>query len=269
MTWNPLDWTAVPFLTLYVALAIIVLSLGFSFRRMIGSAAANTRELTILELAYLGGGAKRVGDAVLLCLTSRNGASIDPKGHKITVSDQTSLSDLVDRPTRLQVRPNMTRQQFQKVVKPLVERIRDSLRKVGYTPTDDQMMTFRVTFLSFIALILLLGISKAIVGAERGHSVGFLIALLVMTAVVGLLLAAPPTRTRAGNDALERYRASNARAVRAPLEHELLFAVALSGAVVLSGTSYASVYAASQTMNSSSGGDGGGGCGGGGCGGCS
>ena len=85
------------------------------------------------------------------------------------------------------------------------------------------------------------------------------------------MLAMRPTRTRAGKDVLKAYQASHARASRAPLDHELLLAVALSGAVVLSGTAYASVYAASQTM--SRGGDGGSGCGGGGggggCGGCS
>lgn len=57
------------------------------------------------------------------------------------------------------------------------------------------------------------------------------------------------------------------RGQRAPLEHELLLAVALSGAVVLSGTAYASVYDAAKTMDGGGGG-GGGGCGGG-CGGCS
>jgi hypothetical protein len=53
---------------------------------------------------------------------------------------------------------------------------------------------------------------------------------------------------------------------RAPRDHELLLALALSGAVVLSGTAYEPVYAASKTMNS---GGGCGGGGGGGCGGCS
>ena len=32
MTWNPFDWTAGPFLNLYLAVAVIVFLLGFSFR---------------------------------------------------------------------------------------------------------------------------------------------------------------------------------------------------------------------------------------------
>src|SRR5450631_46871 len=268
MTWNPFDWTAGPFLALYLTIAAIVFLLGFRFRSMIGPAARATHQLSVLELAYLAGGARRLGDAVLLSLMSGNGASIAPKGHKITVTDQTPLATLMGRPTLLPVSPNMTRQQFQTAIKPLVERVQRRLQELGYCPTDDQMTSFRMTVLPFVALLLVFGIIKAVVGTERHHPVGILVFLLVVTAFAGIVLARRPTRTRAGRDVLKAHQASHARASRAPLDHELLLAVALSGAVVLSGTAYASVYAASRTMNS--GGDGGSGCGGGGggCGGC-
>ena len=126
-----------------------------------------------------------------------------------------------------------------------------------------------MTVLPFVALLLAFGVIKAFVGAERGHPIGILVALLIVTAFAGFALAKAPARTRAGNDALQTYLASHARASRAPLDNELLLTVALSGAVVLSGTAYASVYAASQTMSSSGDGGGGDGGGGGGCGGCS
>ena len=268
MPWNPFDWTAGPFLALYMTIAIIVFSAGFGFRSMIGPAALATRKLSMLELAYLAGGARRLGDAALLSLMSANGAMIAPKGHKITVTDQTPLANLLGRPTLLPLQPDMTRQQFQTAVKPLVERVQGRLQEFGYCPTDDQMSSFRITVLPFVGLLLAFGIIKAFVGAERHHPVGLLVFLLILTTFVGIVLARSPTRTRAGKDVLRTYQASHARASRAPLDHELLLAVALSGAVVLSGTAYASVYAASKTMNS--GGDGGGcGGGGGGCGGCS
>lgn len=271
MTWNPFDWTAGPFLALYATIAVIVFLLGFRLRSMIGPAAQATRQLSVLELAYLAGGARRLGDAVLLSLTSGNGATIAPKGHKITVTDQTPLATLMGRPTLLTVQPEMTRQQFQTAVKPLVERVQGRLQKFGYSPTDDQMTSFRMTVLPFVVLLLAFGMIKVVVGAERHHPVGILVVLLVLTAFAGVALAKSPTRTRAGKDVLQTYQASHARASRAPLDHELLLAVALSGAVVLSGTAFASVYAASRTMNSGGdgGGCGGGGGGGGGCGGCS
>jgi uncharacterized protein (TIGR04222 family) len=270
MPWNPFDWTAGPFLALYVASAVILFLLIFRSRSMIGPAARLTHPLSELELAYLAGGARRLGDAVLLGLTSRNGAIIDPRGHTITVTDQTPLKTLMSRPPLLPVRPNMTRQQFQTAVKPLVERVEGHLQALGYYPTNEQMTSFRISVLPFVGLLVVFGLTKAFIGAERHHPVGFLIILLILTAFAGIVLAKSPTRTRAGKDALESYQASHARASRAPLDHELLLAVALSGAVVLSGTAYAPVYAASRTM--SGGGDGGGcggGGGGGGCGGCS
>jgi uncharacterized protein (TIGR04222 family) len=268
MTWNPFDWTAGPFLALYLTIAVIVFLLGFRFRSTIGPAAQATHQLSVLELAYLAGGARRLGDAVLLSLTSGNGATIAPNGHTITVTDQTPLAPLMGRPILLPVRPNMTRQQFQTAVEPIVERVQGRLQVFGYYPSDDQMTSFRMTVLPFVVLLLVFGIIKALVGAERHHPVEILILLLILTMFGGFVLAKQPTRTRAGNDVLQNYQAFHARASRAPLDHELLLAVALSGAAVLSGTAYASVHAASQTMNS--GGDGGG-CGGGGsgCGGCS
>ena len=277
MPWNPFDWTAGPFLTLYLTIAAIIFLLGLHLRSMIGPAGRTTHQLSVLELAYLAGGARRLGDAVLLSLTSRSGAFIDPTGHKITVTDQTPMATLMSRPPLLSVRPNMTRQQFQTAVAPIVERVQARLQGFGYYPTDDQMTSFRMTVLPFIGLLLVFGITKAFVGAERHHPVGILVFLLFLTAFAGIVLARYPTRTRAGKDALQGYQASHARASRAPRDHELLLAVALSGAAVLSGTAYAPVYAASKTMSSGGdGGDGGsGGCGGGGggggggCGGCS
>ena len=271
MTWNPFDWTAEPFLTLYVAIAAIIFAWGFSLRSRIGPAAQITHQLNVLELAYLAGGAHRLGDAILLSLASGNGVNIAPAGNKITVTNQTPLALLVGgRASQLSFQSDMTRQQFQKAVAPIIEGIRGRLQTFGYSPTDEQMTSLRWNVLPFIAVLVAFGIMRVFVGGiVRHHPVGLLIVLLFITVLFGIFLAKRPIRTQAGKEALQTYKDSNARASRAPLDHELLLAVALSGPVVLSGTAYASVYAASKTM--SSGGDGGGGCGGGGggCGGCS
>jgi len=87
MPWNPFDWTAGPFLALYMGIALAVFVTGFSLRSMIGPTARTTQQLSVLELAYLAGGASRLGDAVLLRLTAANGATIDTGGNSITVTD--------------------------------------------------------------------------------------------------------------------------------------------------------------------------------------
>jgi uncharacterized protein (TIGR04222 family) len=273
MTWNPFNWTAEPFLTLYVAIAAIIFAWGFLLRSAIGPAARMTHQLNVLELACLAGGPHRLGDAILLCLASGNGVTIAPAGNKITVTNQTPLALLMGgRPTPLSFQPDMTRQQFQKAVAPIFATVRDRLQQIGYAPSDEQMSSFRWNVLPFVGLLVLFGITKVFIGGvERHHPVGILIVLLVFTAAFGFVVAMRPKQTRAGKETLQNYQNLNARASRAPLEHELLLALALSGPVVLSGTAYASVYAASRTVNN--GGDGGSGCGGGGggggCGGCS
>lgn len=273
MEWNPFNWTADPFLALYLSLGLIIFFLGFRFRLQIGPPARATGKLGVLELAYLAGGALRLGDAVLLRLTSGHGASIDSNGYKITVSDQSPLVTLMQQPARLQFQPGMTRKQFQTAIEPIVARIQDLLEKSGYSPSREQMASFRMEVLPFVALLTVFGITKAVIGSTRHHPVGILVFLIVLTAFFGVVLATAPRRTKAGSDILQTYQSSNERASRAPRDQELLLALALSGPVVLTGTAHASVYSASQTMSSGGGGDGGGGCGGGGggggCGGCS
>jgi len=63
---NPLDWTAGPFLTLYVILAGLACLACFFLRERIGRAQAPSGNLDELQLAYLAGGPQRVADVVAL-----------------------------------------------------------------------------------------------------------------------------------------------------------------------------------------------------------
>jgi uncharacterized protein (TIGR04222 family) len=268
---NPLNWPAAPFLALYVGLAAVVFSAGFAWRADLGSRAERRARLNALEWAYLAGGPSRVGDVSLLCLVSRGGAAIDAKSSQITIEDRTPLAALGDEASDLPIGASMSRKAFQSELQPLVRHIEARLQKVGYAPTDGEVDSFRLTVLPVVAVLLAFGVAKAMVGAGRGHPVGILVILLFAVAALGFVLAKRPWSTRAGAAALSAHRDENARSARAPLDAELLLAVALSGAVVLSGTEFAPVYALSRS--SDGGGDGGGGgCGGGGgggCGGCS
>src|ERR1700744_2990672 len=116
MTRNPFDWTSGPFLAFYLTAAVVVFAWAFSLRAAIGPAAQTSRRLNVLELAYLAGGARRLGDAVLLRLTSGKGATIAAQDHKINVTDQSPLAALMGRPAHLSIPPNVTRQQFQTAI---------------------------------------------------------------------------------------------------------------------------------------------------------
>ncbi|CCD84835.1 conserved membrane protein of unknown function [Bradyrhizobium sp. ORS 285] len=271
MALNPFDWTAGPFLLVYIVLGAIVFLKGFVLRGTIGPTAATPQPpLNELELAYLAGGTARLGDTVLLGFAANNAATFTARDH--TVTDQAPLAMLLDRPPKLALRPEMTRQEFQEALAPLTARIQARLEALGYAPTTSQMTAFRKSVLPFVGALVLFGLIKVLVGTSRHHDVGFLMMLIFATVLGAAVLARAPTRTHAGNEVLRSYQATHARAARAPREHELLLAVALTGASVLSGTAYASVLATSKALSSSGGGCGGGGCGGGGgggCGGCS
>ncbi|MGJ4998561.1 TIGR04222 domain-containing membrane protein [Bradyrhizobium sp. HKCCYLS3077] len=275
MALNPFDWTAGPFLLLYIVLGAIVFLKGLALRGTIGPASVSARpSLSELELAYLAGGAPRLGDTVLLGFAANGTATFTARDHKITVTDQAPLAALMDRPPRLALHPDMTRQEFQEALAPLTSRIQTRLETLGYAPTNGQMAAFRKSVLPFVGALVLFGLIKVLVGVSRHHDVGFLMMLIFATVLGTAMLARAPTRTHAGSAVLRSYQTTHARAARAPREHELLLAVALTGAAVLSGTAYASVLATSKALSSSGGGCGGGGCGGGGgggggCGGCS
>ena len=211
MIWNPFDWTAGPFLTLYLFLAAIVFLVGFRLKSMIGPLAHATPQLSVLELAYLAGGARRLADAVLLRLTSGNGATIDTKGQKITITDQTPLATLMSRLPVLAFYPDMTRQQFQRAVGPIVERVQGRLQQLGYYPTDEQMMSFRMTVLPFVGLLMLFGDLQGL--CRRGTSPSSRVSGFPSHRhrFASFVLARRPTRTRAGNDVLQAYQASHAR----------------------------------------------------------
>ena len=132
---------------------------------------------------------------------------------------------------------------------------------------DSRPILFRDVVLALFAIPLLLGLAKVQVGLERHKPVGFLIMLLIVTAIIAVVFLFGPQLTRAGREALAAEKARNARAARAPLESELMLAVALTGLVVLSGTPYGALYAASKVSGGDGGGGGGGDGGGGGCGG--
>jgi hypothetical protein len=151
--------------------------------------------------------------------------------------------------------------------------------------------------------LLLLGISKILVGMSRGKPVGFLVVLCFITAIIGWCFLQVPVqqRSRYGDRILAKLRTqhANLRTAKATnsleAEPQLALAFALFGAVILKGSPLANLtrdlyaplsssyskrssrsgsgstgiwWGGSDGGGDSGGGDGGGGgCGGGGCGG--
>jgi uncharacterized protein (TIGR04222 family) len=267
---NPLNWTAAPFLTFYVDIACLVCLAAWLARRNIGESARAHPKLITPELAYLAGGEQRVGDAVITGLLTSEAATLSSDGRTIEV-DGAKLGmqpDLVPF-AQLGLSGQMKRREFQARMGRGVEALRKKLDQLGLCPGPSLLPAYRLKILALFSVPLLLGIAKVQIGMERHKPVGFLIILLIVTAIATLYFLTGPRLTRAGHDVLAAAQVQHARAARAPLENELMLAVALAGLVVLSGTSFDALYAASRSDAAGGGGcGGGGGGGGGGCGGC-
>ncbi len=121
-------------------------------------------------------------------------------------------------------------------------------------------------------LLLGIGAARLAVGVARDQEVGYLIALMLVVALVALLRwAGFDRRTLAARAALDEARTQADRLRRAPTQREVDLAVALFGTTVLAASPWADLH---RLRSSSGGGEGSsdssgdGGCGGGGCGGC-
>jgi uncharacterized protein (TIGR04222 family) len=262
---NPLDWTAGPFLAFYISVALLIWLAAWLVRRNIGEGLRGHPILTAPELAYLAGGEQRTSDAIITGLLTSNAATLSSDGRTIDIN----TAELVLQPdltpfVQSGLSGQMKRGEFQKKIRSGPEAIRTKLERLGLCLNSTLLPTYRLKVLALFTVPLLLGTEKVYIGLERGKPVGYLVALLIITAIFALYFLSRPRLTRAGHELLAAVRMQHSRAARAPLESELMLAVALTGLVVLSGTSYNALYAASK----SDGGAGGAGCGGGGGGGC-
>ena len=279
-TLNPLDWTAGPFLALYVAVALAAAAVVMVARYSIGPepAASAADDLGLLELAWLHAGPARAADTVLLCFLAANAAEVDPTRREIHFSPVPAYArdawpDLLG-PFSNHAHGTTTRARFHRSVGTELDAVRQRLVQRGLAASPNQLARFTTLVWGLLGIPLLLGISKIIVGASRGRPVGILTVLVLATLLFAMVSAFnPPRPTRAGRTAIRRSASRHARAIRAPLEAEFGLAFAMSGAKVLAGTPYQTFARLLPKPGSDGGasgcGGGGGGGGGGGCGGCS
>ncbi|WP_246413159.1 TIGR04222 domain-containing membrane protein [Methylobacterium brachythecii] len=273
-----LDWTAGPFLTLYANLIVAGLMLALIGRAVLvsGGRAPTAPNLDPVELALLAGGNGRAADAVIIGLIDAGAASFSTGSGDITVEEQGVRLPRILEPYRGVVAGTVKRKTLVAALAPRLEVVRETLVRSSLVPSQDVTSRIKGWTLLCVAPVFALGLTKIFVGLSRGKPVGFLFAMsLVFLVLTVFALVKAPKRTRAGDRVLSGFRQRHARAARAPLEGELLFAFALGGAAILAGTPYEAygrhLRAAGDGSSGcgSSGGDGGGsGCGGGGCGGC-
>jgi len=281
MSMNPMDWPGGPFLALYSGLALAMLVwLGWR-RGRVGRkrARVDTLEgLDAVQLGYLAGGRARAADTVLVGLFEAGAVAAGARRGDLLANGAAPESlcfycgDVME---------GLDRSRLRRRLKGRCAEIHRELAARGLMPQIGEIWRFRAMAALLILAVAGFGVCKIDIGAARGHPVGILVVLVVVTVVLGFKLAMrEPYRTQAGRRALAGARRAKSRAVRAPLGDEVLLAFALAGMTVLAGRPYQAFFKTASGFggdgdssgSDSSGGDSGSsdsGGGGGGCGGCS
>lgn len=276
MSLGPFDMTGGPFLVLYGVLLVFTIVAGFAIPRWLRPAGRETaRTKDPLELAWLAGGQTRVADTVVARLLSSRalemtGDSKFRSVHRDAARNSAEASVLT--------MPGLIGWgDMERALKSYAEPIERKLVSAGMAISAGTSWQLRFWQTTPYFLLLAFGAIKWTVGSARDKPVGFLTALLILTAVLALIrFLAVDRKTRAGAEALDAATLQSGRLRDAPTNGEMDVAVALFGTTVLVGSGYAAFHTLRNPSSSGDGGSGGdsggdgggGGCGGGGCGGC-
>jgi uncharacterized protein (TIGR04222 family) len=299
---NPFDLRGAEFLVLFPCIigiaAIVALFLRYSLRPNEDS---SNGELTPYQVACLADGIPGVVRAAIVSVVDRKVIEIGGlKTGGLGVRDY-RLKNLHDLPRgaeeleqRILAASNTSDGchlgEALKAAEPAAEKIHHRLQAWGLLmPTDTITASQLIPFLIMLGATFF-GVVKIMVGISREKPVGFLIAMVVVSAVISVLFLMRTRRTRAGDDVLKQMRQQQQPLISSPGEPSrlsgdgLIMAAALFGLPAIAAGELAIIPDAWKYRNgppttgggsgcgssggSGCGGGGGGGCGGGGCGGC-
>lgn len=224
-------------------------------------------------LAYLVGGPARLADSVIAALMARGALRVENK--KLVPTGREEGQSKAER-ALLHDYNGYGWNQVLSVLAGHADAAERQLVSQGLLMRPEERTRVRLLSAAPFAVLLVIGLFRLQAGIAEGEPVGFLIGLLVVTAIIAIVrLVLFNPRTHCGDDALQEARQDAARLRSAPTSGETGLAVGLFGTAVLVGTPFDGLHAMRQDngggggyAGSDGGGDGGSGCGGGGCGGC-
>ncbi|WP_293063633.1 MULTISPECIES: TIGR04222 domain-containing membrane protein [unclassified Moorena] len=281
---NPLNFTGPLFLRFYLLLvsAAVVLAYGLRWylRQPASAPYGKSVSLDAYETGYLVGGQQRAVDTAIVNLVQSGHLKPVPEYRGLElVNPLVYKNDPLEFKIDNGARTGKTITPIRRAARSATNQIRDRLIDLNLLLTEDQGKLAQQYPALPIFAVLLLGITKIIVGISRDKPVGFLIILCVMTAIIGWrFLVVPVNRSRYGDSVLGNLRATHGMLRNPKDKSQLALAFALFGTTVLNQYGLEDLLKVFNPPSHSgnSGGFGGGGCGGGGggggcgggCGGC-
>ena len=280
---NPLEYSGVDFLGLYLKGLLGAGIAGFILLRLLNSKIVPVGELMPEEIALLSGGAERVLDALEVHFLATGQLQYSPLSNELTVgNDARKAADHFLAQQLCKVRNQHDRVAQRALEAQVVTPIAQKLEAQGLLLSHSaQLQIGLLSCLPILALMFFGGL-KVMIGLSRSKPVSFLVALLALSAVVCLITYLKRPRVSAGvGPWLRAHQQKLKRLSDSPTKSEWPNAVALFGMSALTGTalaSYASWRQPPSDSSSSSGdsdsssdsgsSDSGDGDSGGGCGGC-
>jgi uncharacterized protein (TIGR04222 family) len=278
MSLGPLDLAGGPFLELYATLLVAAVAAGFIIPSLMRPRGSPRYVTDPDQLAFLAGGAARFQETVTARLLAARTLVMSDRKRFDVIAHEGAMS-AAERSVLALPAP-LGWQEIRRALSSHLGPLEDKMIRAGLLIDREMRRRIRLqAVLPYIALIVF-GAAKWEIGINRHRPVGYLTALLIVTAVLALVRwASIDRRTRAGRDALAEARHRAQRLSIAPTNPEIGLGVALFGTAVLAGSGWADFHRLRQAASSGGyggdggsscggGGGGGGGCGGGGCGGC-
>lgn len=298
---NVFDWRGPEFLEFYGVGMIVALVVS-----IIGESAARKKMETVepsevptdpYEIAFLGGGGRRMVDAAFAALYARNQLTLDtPKNSPAKIGSTARTTDEPLHPVEAKVRAALPGSRTTEVrsvretLRPVTEEMQQRLASRGLVLRDKQRSHLQFVAAFPILLLMTTGVMKFIVGLNRGKPVMFLVFFLIASVIIlALRLTFLRRRTQAGEAAWSQLKVMQPPShLKSSMDFARMEPAAAALAVAMIGSSalatptyqplYDTIHRRGAGADSSgggcgssgcgSGGCGGGGCGGGGCGGC-
>ncbi|NEQ89076.1 MAG: TIGR04222 domain-containing membrane protein, partial [Moorea sp. SIO2I5] len=209
---NPLNFTGPLFLGFYQVLVIAAVVLAYGLRWYLRQPASDfygkSVSLDAYETGYLIAGQQRAIDTAIVNLVKRGHLQPVPKNRGLEL-----VNPLLNKTNPLEfkienaVKIGESITQIRASAASVTDQIRDRLTDLNLLLTKDQAKSAQQYPALPLFAVLLLGISKIIVGISRHKPVGFLIILCVITAIIGLFfLVVPVNRSRYGDTVLANLK---------------------------------------------------------------
>ena len=187
---NPFDWEGPAFLALYLVVLptaiVVAIALRWMLRLPADEPPAEANDLSPYEIAYLAGRERLAVDNAIVRLMRRGALAVDAATGKLSQRGELPAEALeLEKVVFFAAgrEPGKHINEVHTAAASVAGKPREQLEGFGLLVNDNDATVIRLAAAGVVFLAFLFGLVKVFVGVSRERPVGFLIALLVVTAI--------------------------------------------------------------------------------------